>query len=71
VSPFLERVGSNDASPADLEAELAAIEEVFRTALDGVGDDEPADVVAPALSGVRPRAADALAETSVALGCAD
>ena len=71
AAPFLERVGSNDATPPDLDAELAAIEETFRTALDGVGDDEPADVVAPGLSGARPRAADALAETSVALGCAE
>jgi hypothetical protein len=70
VSPFLERMGSSDATPADLDAELVAIEEGFRSALDGVGDDEPADVVAAGLSGVRSRAADVLAETSVALGCA-
>ena len=70
VAPFLGRMADVEATPAALDDELRAVEEGFRDALEGLGDDEPATVAAAGLELVRPRLQTALAEAASALGCA-
>ena len=69
VAPFLDRVAALDASPEALEVEIAAVEETFREALDGLGDDEPASSADDALDHERPRLASVLADAADAIGC--
>jgi hypothetical protein len=69
IAPFLERVAAADATSDALDDELVSVEEAFRDALDGLGDDEPATEADAELRGDRPRLAALLAEASSALDC--
>jgi hypothetical protein len=69
VAPFLGRLAGVDATPESLDAEIAAVEETFRDALEDLGDDEPSSRVDDRLGGERPRLENALAQAAVVLGC--
>lgn len=69
VTPFLDRVMALEASAEPLDAEIAAVEEAFREALEGLGDDEPSSSADNALDPERPRLARVLAAAAAALGC--
>jgi hypothetical protein len=69
VAPFLGRVAGVDVTPEELDAGIAAVEETFRDALDGLGDDEPASQLDDRLRVDRPRLGNVLAQAAAALGC--
>jgi hypothetical protein len=69
VAPFLGRLAAPDATEVAVDDELRIVEEAFRDALDGLGDDEPATAADEALRVDRPRLAAVVADAAAALGC--
>ena len=69
VAPYLGRVAGVDVTPEELDAEIAAVEETFRDALEGLGDDESSSRVDDRLRVDRPRLGNVLAEAAAVLGC--
>jgi hypothetical protein len=69
VAPFLDRLAAPDATDGVVDAELEVVEEAFRDAFDGLGDDGPATAADAELRGDRPRLAAAVADAAAALGC--
>ena len=70
VAPVLERIAAAPQVSEELETTLIALQEAFRDAFAGVGDDEPATVVVAPLAAPREGLRITLSDASVALGCA-
>lgn len=69
VAPFLGRVRDVDATDEALDGELDAVEDVYRDAFDGIGDDEPVERIEPRLGDGPVRLSAELDAAARALGC--
>lgn len=69
VAPFLGRVRDVDATDERLDDELDAVEELYRDAFDGIGDDEPVARIEPRLGDAPSRLSADLEAAATALAC--